>query len=109
MKIFECPKCGEDIGDSYQGAEPDVGIGAGWYCDACDLAVGDEDGPEHHDDDVQLFGTEESSVSFNGLCQFCRAPLEMGYGLAGGGMGPYMYCPTESCGKTFIKSQEPRE
>ena len=56
--MIECPKCGIDISDTYQGAEPDVGImSGGWYCDACDLAVGDEDGPEPHDDDVPLFGT----------------------------------------------------
>ena len=27
-------------------------------------------------------------------CSECGAELEMGYGLAGGGMGPYLYCPT---------------
>ena len=104
----DCPKCGTDIGESYQGEEPDVGISAGWYCDACDLAVSDEDGYEPHDDDVQIFGAGEPSVSFSGVCEYCRTPLEMGYGLAGGGMGPYMFCPAETCGKTFVKSQEPR-
>lgn len=40
----ECPKCGADISDTYQGAEPDVGImGAGWFCDACDKFVDDDD------------------------------------------------------------------
>lgn len=44
MRSCECPKCGEDISDSYQGAEPDVGImSGGWYCDACDMAVASED------------------------------------------------------------------
>lgn len=108
MRSHECPKCGTDIGDSYQGAEPDVGIGAGWYCDTCDLAIGDEDGPEPHDDDVQIFGTGSADYS-SGLCEYCRTTLEMGYGMAGGGMGPYMYCPNMACKKpSFIKSQEPR-
>lgn len=89
MRVHECPKCGVDIGDSYQSAEPDVGIGAGWYCDACDLAIGDEDGPEPHDDDVQVFGTGW----FPGRPCACGVPYQPGYGLAGGGIGPYMYCP----------------
>jgi len=29
---------------------------------------------------------------------------ETGYGLAGGGMGVYTYCPDESCGKILSKS-----
>ena len=26
------------------------------------------------------------------LCEKCGGELEMGYGLAGGGIGPYLYC-----------------
>lgn len=38
-----CPKCEEDVSDSYQGYEPDVGImTAGWYCEACDLIIEDD-------------------------------------------------------------------
>jgi hypothetical protein len=37
----ECPKCGADISDSYQEDEPDVGITGGWFCEVCNLAVGD--------------------------------------------------------------------
>lgn len=44
MRIVECPKCGEDISDTYQRAEPDVGLfGSGWYCEACDFIVDDND------------------------------------------------------------------
>lgn len=100
MRIFECPKCGVDISNSYQGDEPDVGISAGWYCDACNEGYGDEDGPEHHDDDVMITGTPHSSLS----CIKCSVPYEFGYGLAGGGMGPYMYCP--SCGAVVNKMQD---
>lgn len=87
----ECPKCGVDISDTYQGAEPDAGIMmGGWYCDACDLAVGDDDGPEPHDDDVMISSGGGSSH----ICA-CGVPYEMGYGLAGGGgIGPYMFCPS---------------
>lgn len=101
-KIFECPKCGIDIGDSYQGEESDVGISAGYYCDACDKAFGDEDGPESHDDDVMISG---SGGAGNVRPCVCGVPYEMGYGLAGGGIGPYSYCP--SCGTIGHKSQDP--
>lgn len=104
-RIIECPKCGTDISDSYQGEEPDVGVSAGWYCDACDLGVTDEDDYEPHDDDIMISGTGTYMDSV-GVCQYCRTPLEAGYGLAGGGLGPYMYCPAAHCGKTFIKSQD---
>lgn len=105
---MNCPKCDTDISESYQGAEPDVGImSAGWYCDACDLAVSDED-YEGHDDDVQIFGTGGSlHLVQSHLCQHCSTPLESGYGLADGGIGPYMYCPNERCNKpTLIKFQD---
>jgi len=47
----ECPKCGEDITDTYESAEPDVGImTAGWYCDKCEVFVQDE-GEDDYDYD----------------------------------------------------------
>lgn len=48
----ECPKCGDDIGDTYISAEPDVGIMAsGWYCDRCETWVDDDDdGSDFFDD-----------------------------------------------------------
>ena len=108
MRTIECPKCKADISDSYQGPEPDVGIMmGGWYCDACDLIVGDEDGPEPHDDDVSLFGTGgKVHLASAERCPKCLSTdLEMGYGLAGGGMGPYSYC--SKCGIVVNKSQDP--
>ncbi len=113
-RIVECSKCGADISESYQGAEPDVGIMmGGWYCDACDLTIDDEDGPELHDDDIQLFG-QVGKVHLVGshICQRCRVPLKMGYGLAGGGgIGPYMYCKQrqmrEGGGRTKKESGAP--
>lgn len=106
---MNCPKCGVDISDTYQGAEPDVGImSGGWFCDACNEAVGDEDGPEHHDDDVQIFG-KGSVASYSAQSDRCpkclSTNLEMGYGLAGGGIGPYSYC--SQCGTVVHKSQDP--
>lgn len=43
-KIYECPKCGQDISHTYEGHDPSVGImPGGWYCDACDEAFPEED------------------------------------------------------------------
>jgi len=40
--MVDCPKCGVDISDTYEGADPSVGIMCGgYYCDACDHPVGD--------------------------------------------------------------------
>lgn len=39
-----CPKCGEDITDTKQEYDPSVGIdSSGWYCDACEHFVEEED------------------------------------------------------------------
>lgn len=49
-KIQECPKCGTDISDTYETADPEVGImGAGYFCEACDLFVEVDD--DRFDDD----------------------------------------------------------
>lgn len=105
---MDCPKCGADISDSFQEAEYDVGLNAGWFCDACGEGFIDEDGPEHHDDDLPLFGASSPAESANmsGKCPHCFTPLETGWGLAGGGFGPYVYCPAQHCGKHFVKSQD---
>ena len=39
-----CPRCREDITDSYEGVDEDASImAAGWYCDSCELFVPKED------------------------------------------------------------------
>lgn len=38
-------------------------------------------------------------------CPKCGCELEIGFGLAGGGFGPYEYCSNERCDH-FIKWQE---
>ena len=40
------------------------------------------------------------------LCPKCNSPLESGYGLAGGGIGPYFYCSSDGC-DYFEKHQVP--
>jgi hypothetical protein len=39
-------------------------------------------------------------------CPKCGAQLEQGYGLAGGGIGPYEYCSSEQC-DYFLKFPDP--
>lgn len=51
---MNCPKCDADISDSYESDDPSVGIIAGWYCDACDLPVGDDGHREPMEDDVYI-------------------------------------------------------
>jgi hypothetical protein len=40
------------------------------------------------------------------FCEKCGKEMECGYGLAGGGIGPYFYCTTENC-DGFTKFQDP--
>lgn len=56
MRQAACPKCGAEIGDTYEPADWSVGINAGYYCDACDLGVAEHDAGEHEpmDGDVQI-------------------------------------------------------
>jgi len=50
-RLRECPKCGADISHTYGPYDPSVGImSGGWYCEACDKAVADEDEPDYDDD-----------------------------------------------------------
>jgi hypothetical protein len=55
---MNCPKCDADIGDSYEPDDPSVGIRGGYYCDACDLAVGEED-REPMEGDVPIMTAKE--------------------------------------------------
>jgi len=36
---------------------------------------------------------EKPKITNDQKCSVCGVDLEMGYGLAGGGIGPYLYCP----------------
>jgi hypothetical protein len=40
---MNCPKCDADVSDSYEPDDPSVGIVGGWYCDACDLGIGEHE------------------------------------------------------------------
>lgn len=52
MRTVYCPKCDADVSDTYEAADPSVGImNSGYYCEACDIAFGeDEDFSDDHDD-----------------------------------------------------------
>jgi len=51
MPTKSCPKCEADISDTYEGADESVGIfGSGWFCDACDLFV-EQDDQDYDDHD----------------------------------------------------------
>lgn len=39
-----CPECDADISDTYESAEPDVGIlSGGWYCEECDIFISEDE------------------------------------------------------------------
>jgi hypothetical protein len=45
-----CPVCDADITDTYEPAEPDVGIlSGGWHCDICDKSFEDHDNDDNHE------------------------------------------------------------
>ena len=106
-RSMNCPKCDADISESYEPDDYSVGISEGRYCDACDLAVaGWEHPPEPMEGDVDIFASTRGQT----LTESTRCPHhpdavpEMGFGLAGGGYGPYSYCP--ACGHVIHKTQE---
>ena len=52
---MNCPKCDADISESYEPTDYSVSINGGWYCDACDLGIGeDEVSREPLEDDVYI-------------------------------------------------------
>lgn len=104
-RTFECPKCGADISDSYEQDDPEVGIIGGWSCDNCNEGFTDS-GPEPFDDDVHVH-IDRSDIHAPQADRCPRHPElipEMGYGLAGGGIGVYSYC--SACGAVLSKSQD---
>ena len=57
---MNCPKCNADIRKSYEPDDPSVGICGGWYCDACDLAIGEHEVErESFPDDVPIMTAKE--------------------------------------------------
>lgn len=57
---MNCPKCDADIRDSYEPDDHSVGICGGWYCDACDLAIGEHEvHREPMEDDVPIMSARE--------------------------------------------------
>jgi hypothetical protein len=99
---MNCPKCDADIIQTYEPDDHSVGIVGGWYCDACDLGVG-EGQLEPMEGDVpimtakefrgdRLHGTPISALSSQpgdpknlndtrhaGYAEFCRIARSWGY------------------------------
>jgi hypothetical protein len=50
-KYKYCPKCDADIAESYEPADPSVGIEfSTWHCEECDLVIEDESEDEQVED-----------------------------------------------------------
>ena len=92
MRNKNCPKCDADVSESYEGGDPSCGIVGGWYCDACDLGIGEDDyepmegdvgiAPTPRDPSKPL-GTPLSQISGRpgdpGYEEFCRIAGSYGY------------------------------
>lgn len=92
--MVDCPKCGADVSDSYEGDDPSCGIVGGYYCDACDLGIAEHEvRSEPTDDDCipgaqprdldRPIGTPLSELSGRpgnpGYAEFCRIAKSWGY------------------------------
>jgi len=89
---MNCPKCDADIKDTFEPTDYSVGIYGGWYCDVCDLAIGEHEVDRASDDDVAIppapprldgqIGTPLSRLSGRpgqqGYAEFCRIAKSWG-------------------------------
>lgn len=58
--MSHCPKCDADVSDTYEPDDSSVGAVGGWYCDACDIGIGEwEIEREPSADDVPIMSAKE--------------------------------------------------
>lgn len=60
--------------------------------------------PPHWGDTAQRCHDLPDCGATDGLCPTCGAPLQTGFGLAGGGYGVYEYCASEARNKVATKT-----
>ncbi len=93
--MMRCPKCDADVSDSYAPDDWSVGFVGGWYCEACDYAIGLDEAADDGDfaDAVivsapprspdQPIGTPISQLSGRpgelGFAEFCHIAKSWGY------------------------------
>lgn len=65
-----------------------------------------DDKPHIHIDKTEV---RKDLIGFDkdGNCGRCHGQLDAGFGFAGGGFGPYYYCP--ACGEVVSKTEVPDE
>lgn len=77
---MNCPKCDADISDTYEPDDYSCGIVAGWYCDACDLGVGEHEYPrEPLEGDVGIPPADKTGPLGTPISQLSTRPGEPGY------------------------------
>lgn len=77
---MNCPKCDADISDSFESDDPSVGINGGWYCDACDLAIGEHEvDREPLEGDVSIAPADPGRALGTPLSKISTQPDQPGY------------------------------
>lgn len=78
--MVNCPKCDADISDSYEPDDWSVGIVGGWYCDECDIPVGEEEvGREPLEGDVGIAPGDPAKPIGTPLSELSGRPGHPGY------------------------------
>lgn len=75
-----CPKCDADISDTYEPDDWSCGIVGGWFCDPCNLGVGEDDvDREPMDGDVGIAPIERPEPIGTPLSQISGRPGHPGF------------------------------
>lgn len=82
MREANCPKCNADVSDSYEPDDWSCGVVAGWYCDDCNIGIGEgEIGyDEPREDDVPLTFVAAEKPPGVPLSELSGQPGKSGYG-----------------------------
>jgi hypothetical protein len=77
---MNCPKCGQDITDSFEPDDHSVGIVGGWYCEDCDHGIAEwEVEREPMEGDVSISFQDRGKPLGTPLSELSGRPGEPGW------------------------------
>ena|ERR1700689_664359 len=82
-----------------------VVFGEDVYGNSIELIREHDQGPFSHNISEHGIRSRFAAACPVDMCPDCKTELEVGFGLAGGGYGPYSFCP--DCGTVVSKTQDP--